>query len=96
MQIKAMVTASYFIAIIGVISLVGSVGLCSQWRMKRFLAYSAISNLGFMLLTLGTYQLDSYLYYIIIYAITTLNLFTILSVKLNTNVVGLYQLNKLS
>jgi len=54
------------------ISLVGSIGLSSQWRLKRFLAYSAISNLGFILLTLGTFQLDGYLYYITIYAITIL------------------------
>jgi NADH-quinone oxidoreductase subunit N len=43
--------------LIGAISLVvGSVGLVGQWRIKRFLAYSAISNLGFLLLTLGTHH----------------------------------------
>jgi NADH-quinone oxidoreductase subunit N len=36
--------------IAGILSLiVGSVGLGAQWRMKRFLAYSAISHLGFIL-----------------------------------------------
>jgi NADH:ubiquinone oxidoreductase subunit 2 (subunit N) len=35
----------------GVASLiVGSVGLGGQWRIKRFLAYSAISHLGFLLI----------------------------------------------
>lgn len=65
---------------IGVISLIGSVGLSSQWRLKRYLAYSAISNLGFVLLTLGTLQLDSYLYYITIYAITLVILGTLSSI----------------
>lgn len=65
------------IGIVGIISLVGSLGLSSQWRLKRFLAYSAISNLGFILLTLGTFKLDSYLYYITIYAITLIILGTL-------------------
>jgi NADH-quinone oxidoreductase subunit N len=35
----------------GILSLiVGSLGLGAQWRIKRFLAYSAISHLGFILL----------------------------------------------
>lgn len=35
----------------GLLSLiVGSLGLSAQWRIKRFLAYSAISHLGFLLL----------------------------------------------
>lgn len=29
--------------------IVGSIGLCGQWRIKRFIAYSAISHLGFLL-----------------------------------------------
>jgi NADH:ubiquinone oxidoreductase subunit 2 (subunit N) len=79
-------------AVIGVISLVGSVGLSSQWRIKRFLAYSAISNLGFLLITLGTMQLDSYLYYITIYAITFLVQGVILSTGVQF-VTGLVNLN---
>jgi NADH:ubiquinone oxidoreductase subunit 2 (subunit N) len=63
----------------GVASLiVGSVGLGSQWRIKRFLAYSAISHLGFLLLALSSLQFDSFLYYLVIYGITSVNLFAIL------------------
>lgn len=63
----------------GVASLiVGSVGLGSQWRIKRFLAYSAISHLGFLLLALSSLQFDSFLYYLVIYGLTSVNLFAIL------------------
>ena|SRR5690348_17174427 len=89
---------SVSISIVAVLSLLGSVGLSSssQWRMKRFLTYSAISNLGFMLVTLSSFLIDSYLYYVTIYAITTLNLFAILMLMPNTNVAGLLKLNLLS
>nr|NP_150314.1 NADH dehydrogenase subunit 2 [Spizellomyces punctatus]AAK84243.1 NADH dehydrogenase subunit 2 [Spizellomyces punctatus] len=63
----------------GVASLiVGSIGLGSQWRIKRFLAYSAISHLGFLLLALASLQFDSYMLYLIIYGLTSVNLFAIL------------------
>ena len=98
MQISDLVQLSYYsqivIVSVGAISLVGSVGLSSQWRLKRFLGYSAISNLGFVLLTLGLFQLDSYLYYITIYAITTLNLFAILgTLPFSLSLSGLFYLN---
>ena len=38
----------YIIAIISII--IGSIGLGSQWRIKRFITYSAISHLGFILI----------------------------------------------
>ena len=42
---------NFFILFIGNLSiLVGSLGLSNQWRIKRFLAYSAITNIGFLLL----------------------------------------------
>lgn len=38
----------------GILSIIiGSLGLASQWRILRFLAYSAISHIGFLLLTIG-------------------------------------------
>ena len=69
--------------ITGVLSLiVGSVGLSAQWRIKRFLAYSAISHLGFLLLAYASPQsgLDSFIYYLVIYGLTSLGVFTILCI----------------
>jgi len=63
----------------GVASLiVGSVGLGGQWRIQRFLAYSAISHLGFLFLALSCLQFNCFLYYLVIYGLTSGNLFAIL------------------
>nr|QCQ69082.1 NADH dehydrogenase subunit 2 [Synchytrium taraxaci] len=70
---------NYFILFIANISiLVGSIGLSSQWRIKRFLAYSAISNIGFLLLALVCAPLELYVSYLIIYALTSIGIFMIL------------------
>lgn len=58
--------------------IVGSFGLGSQLRIKRFLAYSGISHVGFILLALYCHDGGGYFTYTLIYAITTLNLFVIL------------------
>jgi NADH:ubiquinone oxidoreductase subunit 2 (subunit N) len=58
--------------------IIGSVALTQQWKVKRFFAYSGISHVGFILLALSSYDLHSYLIYLFIYALTTLNLFSIL------------------
>jgi len=74
--------------------LVGSIGLTSQWRIKRLFGYSAISNLGFILLTIGVFQHDCSLYYITIYAITTINLFAIIGVfKPRLDLAGMFSVN---
>ena len=66
-------------AIVGVITvLVGSIGVATQWRIVRFISYSAITHLGFLLLTVTTFHVTGYLYYIAIYAITNINLFAII------------------
>lgn len=57
--------------------IIGSIGLGGQYRIKRFLAYSAISHLGFQILAQYSMQLDSYMYYIFIYGITSQNIFSI-------------------
>ncbi len=87
--------------------IIGSISLGSQFKMKRFLAYSSISHLGLLLLILGstTNSLDSYFYYIFIYGLTAFLIFMILltiqSNILNTKedlhfikqLSGLFQLN---
>nr|WVH37953.1 NADH dehydrogenase subunit 2 [Fomes fomentarius] len=61
--------------------LIGTIVGLSQTRIKRLLAYSTISHIGFILLALAinTEQaIDSFLFYIIQYSITNLNTFLIL------------------
>jgi len=60
---------------------IGSILGLSQARIKRLLAYSTISHIGFILLALIVHTLDSYqafLFYIIQYILTNLNVFMIL------------------
>nr|WKF48286.1 NADH dehydrogenase subunit 2 [Synchytrium endobioticum] len=72
-------TIASFILFIGLLSiLIGSLGLSNQWRIKRFLAYSAITNIGFLLLALGTNQLDNFVHYFVVYALTSIGIFLIL------------------
>ena len=61
--------------------IIGSVVGLSQTRIKRLLAYSTISHIGFILLCLSVnteQAIDSFLFYIIQYSITNLNTFLIL------------------
>ena len=57
---------------------IGSIALNNQWYIKRFLAYSGVSHIGFMLLALGNLAPQGYLMYMLIYIFSTFNIFTIL------------------
>lgn len=70
-----LLTASLLSLIIGTI-----VGL-SQYRIKRLLAYSTISHVGFLLLALAINteeSIESFLFYLIQYSLTNVNTFLIL------------------
>ena len=61
--------------------IVGTVVGLAQIKIKRLLAYSTISHIGFMLLALAInteQSIDSFLFYLIQYIITNLNIFLIL------------------
>lgn len=61
--------------------IIGTVLGLTQKRIKRLLAYSTISHVGFILLALIVHTIDSYqayLFYIIQYILTNLNAFLIL------------------
>nr|YP_010835460.1 NADH dehydrogenase subunit 2 [Perenniporia fraxinea]WFS78693.1 NADH dehydrogenase subunit 2 [Perenniporia fraxinea] len=61
--------------------LIGTIVGLAQSRIKRLLAYSTISHIGFILLALAInteQSIDSFLFYIIQYTITNLNIFLIL------------------
>jgi NADH-ubiquinone oxidoreductase chain 2 len=61
--------------------IIGTVVGLAQFRIKRLLAYSTISHVGFMLLALavsGQESIDAFLFYLIQYSLTSLNTFFIL------------------
>jgi NADH-ubiquinone oxidoreductase chain 2 len=60
--------------------IVGTVGGLVQFRLKRLLAYSSISHMGFMLLVLAglTQQsVQAFLFYLIQYSLSNINIFFI-------------------
>ena len=70
-----LLTASVLSLIVGTV-----VGL-SQYRIKRLLAYSTISHVGFLLLALAINtqeSIESFLFYLIQYSLTNVNTFLIL------------------
>jgi NADH-quinone oxidoreductase subunit N len=67
------------LAVISIMSLIVSVfGALQTSKLKRFLAYAAINQTGFMLLGLFTYSIDIVLIYFIFYILTTIMTFLIL------------------
>jgi NADH-ubiquinone oxidoreductase chain 2 len=61
--------------------IVGSLLGLAQIRIKRLLAYSTISHIGFLLLALAInteQSIDSFLFYLIQYTLTNLNIFLII------------------
>nr|YP_009988305.1 NADH dehydrogenase subunit 2 [Gelidiella acerosa]QNM39443.1 NADH dehydrogenase subunit 2 [Gelidiella acerosa] len=65
--------------------IIGALGAFTQTKWKRFMAYSSITNLGFLLLAFASGSLESIfsiIFYLIIYSITTLGTFgAIVSLK---------------
>jgi len=75
-QIKNLLLISSLLSL-----LVGTIGGLSQIKIKRLLAFSSISHVGFLLLALGIYtqnSVDSFIFYLVQYTITSLNIFLIL------------------
>lgn len=74
--------SKYLLLITSLFSLIiGSVVGLAQNRIKRLLAYSTISHIGFILLALAIHtkqSIDSFIFYIIQYIITNLNIFLII------------------
>lgn len=74
--------SKYLLLITSLFSLIiGSIVGLAQNRIKRLLAYSTISHIGFILLALAIHtkqSIDSFIFYIIQYIITNLNIFLII------------------
>jgi len=61
--------------------LIGTIAGLSQIKVKRLLAFSSISHVGFLLLALSIFtqkSVDSFIFYLVQYSITSLNIFLIL------------------
>jgi NADH-ubiquinone oxidoreductase chain 2 len=61
--------------------IIGSIVGLSQTKIKRLLAYSTISHIGFLLLSLSVFSnssIEAFIFYIIQYTITNLNIFLII------------------
>jgi NADH-ubiquinone oxidoreductase chain 2 len=95
---------SYILKILLLISslfslIIGTIVGLAQTRIKRLLAYSTISHIGFILLALAInteQSTDSFIFYIIQYSITNLNIFLIiiaLGFIINKNGIKLYSKN---
>lgn len=73
---------SYFIFIIGLVSiLVGILLALYELKLRRLLAFSAISHVGYILLgfsSFSLYSLDLFILYLFIYIITVINVFAVL------------------
>jgi len=80
--IESVAVIKSLLLISSVLSLIiGSLLGLAQLRIKRLLAYSTISHIGFLLLALAInteQSIDSFLFYIIQYTITNLNIFLII------------------
>ncbi|KAG2191383.1 hypothetical protein INT47_002756 [Mucor saturninus] len=73
---------TYLLLISSLLSLlVGTIGGLAQYRIKRLLTYSTISHVGFLLLALAINNeesVESFLFYLIQYSLTNINVFFIL------------------
>lgn len=77
--------------------IIGTVVGLAQSRIKRLLAYSTISHVGFLLLALSInseQSIESFLFYIIQYSVTNLNTFLILLALGYLNFVNKFNFNK--
>jgi NADH-quinone oxidoreductase subunit N len=82
--------------------LVGSTLAIYQTNLKRLLAYSSIVHMGFLLLSLTLFSINSVIFYQLIYIILLLNIFVVLLNLKNSNLkeistiyelINLYKLN---
>ena len=84
---------------VGMLSIViGSIFALTQTNIKRLLAYSAISNIGFIILALGLVSnegIQASLYYTIVYSLTALASFGIIT-NITCNSHGIEKISDLS
>ena len=89
---------TYSLVISSILSLIiGTVAGLTQFRIKRLLAYSTISHIGFILLALSISSIESsqaFIFYLIQYSISNLNAFIILVIIGLTIPIYAYKINE--
>lgn len=100
-QPKAWTMALYFLAVSTMV--VGNLFALRQKNMKRFLAFSSITQAGFMMLGFmnnGELGMSTIIYFMLIYGLSNLAVFGVLSIVINTtgkesmdDLNGFYQTN---
>jgi|ERR1700753_4294956 len=61
--------------------IIGTISGLSQHKIKRLLAFSSVSHVGFLLLALSIYSvksIESFIFYLVQYSVTSLNIFLII------------------
>ncbi len=84
------------IGIVSVLSiLVGTLGAMRQVSIKRLLAFSAILNVGIMLLSFLSGDMESLIFYLVIYSLTSLGIFSLISSDKIEDLSKLSKVNKI-
>lgn len=82
--LKLMFISHYLFLFLGLFSIIfGSIMSLYQTKIKRLLAYSAITHMGYILISLSLFSfagLEAFLMYFLIYVMLSLNIFAILLV----------------
>lgn len=88
---------AYFLGPVAFLSLlIGSVGLGAQKRIKRLLAFSTISHMGYLVFALVTLDLGAFSFYYAIYILTTVSLFGCLLAMNTANINSPHMITQLS
>jgi len=78
---------------------VGTFGALYQVKIKKLLAYSAISHVGFLLISFSgfnNFSLFATFFYLLVYIIISVNIFTVLlSLRKNDNFLKIKKINEL-
>lgn len=84
-SIFSQVNSSFYVVYLCAIAslFVGAIGTLRQTKLKRFVAYSGIVHVGFMLLCLcsieSAYAMQAFFFYVLIYLVTTVGFFGIVT-----------------
>lgn len=87
---------SRLIGIVSVLSIfIGTFGAMRQLSIKRLLAFSAILNIGIMLLSFLSGDMESLIFYLVIYSFTSLGIFSLITTDKIEDLSRLSKFNKI-
>ena len=88
---------TYLFVFFGVLSLfIGTIGALNQYKLRRFLAYSSITHMSFLLFSMLSLSLNSLIslsfFYLLNYIIISLIIFSIINIIFNKEITLIYNL----